>query len=1455
MISPGDPLWKFCGFANGSSFHFKYIIDEDKKTFTPCAEFGAVVGQSIPLLFCIAYSFAFVSVSSLDAFAKTIAVKKTFERYSTTDIRNIFIIRAIICLLCSASMLISLFYSLLTPHHIKTIQLIEYGFVSIVWFMFSILWMYSAKYKSWTRSTLLHISTFFGSKVFHEILVNRWIFFGFWDPRTQLILMVCILHAVFTAVNIIEFIKHRRANTHQPLDDYVHLSEGADEDAGLFSKIFFCWTNDLIKKGARKQLNSIHDIFNLPPSLQVATVEYEMVENSPTLYSDGQPYSLKMSLYHTFGLQFFLLGILRIASDIFTFGGPILLHLLVVALESSDSYKECFLFAGLMVLTSFLAAITSNNFNYYIQKICLKVRAATVTSIYDRLLRVPMFEVSKFSSGKIINFVSTDVDRIVNFFNSFHSFWSLPVQMCVALYLLYKEIGMAFLSGVVSAIILVPINKCITNKIGEMSEKLMHAKDQRIKLTSEMVEGIRIVKMSSWEHQFEKKIAKLRKRELYYLKIRKYLDALCVYLWASAPLLITVSILSTYTLVLHEKLTAAKVFTALALVNILIMPLNAFPWVINGLVEAVVSLKRLEWFFKLNVVDFWNIYSVNRERNSLLSVKSGGFAWGPTSFSVKNINFDGNKGSIIGISGDLGSGKSTLLHGLLGETISNCDYVRISQALVNEGFGYLGQERWLCRGTVKDNILAGKPFDEKWYKTVLEITCLQHDIMLMPGGDSYEISDNGSTLSGGQRTRVALARTFYQDNSVILLDEPFASLDRKVADTIWLKAFEMLREKGKLIIVATHDLSLLSKANEVLVINKEGYVIKKGSPSEVLPDHEKVFLSDNFETVETEIGLERVLQQDEEKQSGTVKANIYGAYAYATGPILSVLVLISLSFMQISKNGADWWLSRWTENQSNLTEPATMEQLLLKKREPTYLEGSDWDRSLYFLMIYCIIAAGNTFFTLIRAYLFAHGGIVAAKTLHKNLLHKLLQTSTAWWDRTPAGRVINRLCADVYTVDDNLPFQFNILLASLFNLIGALTISLMGLPFLSVLLIILFFIYFFIQKYYRLTTVELKRLSSLSLSPFYSHLNDTVNGLVTIRAQRLSERFTHLMRAHLTTNIRAQFSSLAASQWLAIRLSLIAVAVVAGISVAAILQHKITNVDSGLVGLAITYALSMTSLLNGLLGSFIETEKEMVSVERIQEYIDELPVEKDGEDAKRVGNILGRISFNSVSLRYDRGSPLALDNFSLKIEPGEKVAICGRTGSGKSTIFQTLLRTVKYESGHVLIDDHDINNVPFSQLRSIIAIVPQHPFIFSGTLFENLTVGCPEIERSRVTRILMSESPLDALLHRTGGLDGMIEEGGKNLSFGEKQVISICRLLLAEPKIVLIDEATSHLDASAHQLMISSIWDHFPLTTVISIVHNTSNLGIYDKVVEVDRGMVVKITKKNSRVNLNIIND
>uniref|UniRef100_A0A914YMM3 Uncharacterized protein n=1 Tax=Panagrolaimus superbus TaxID=310955 RepID=A0A914YMM3_9BILA len=751
------------------------------------------------------------------------------------------------------------------------------------------------------------------------------------------------------------------------------------------------------------------------------------------------------------------------------------------------------------------------------------------------------------------------------------------------------------------------------------------------------------------------------------------------------------------------------------------------------------------------------LYALIEGEGKMLQIDKSTFSWSDSSsHSVKDVEITGTQGSIIGVIGPVGAGKSTLLLGILGETeLDGSDStsflergsIRIPQRCINEGFAYVGHECWLRRGSVKENILCGSPFQANLYNAVIRATALEHDIEKMPNKDEYQIGDDGTTLSGGQRARLALARALYQDSDVYLLDDPLSSLDVKVGSFIWENCIEkFLKQRGKLVIIATHHTEYLAKADELICLNVDGKIIKSGNPIEVLKSAEVTpFLTVQNEEIsilsdENPIlfdSTEPVIVAEEESRAGTVKLGVYWSYLRATGYALSIAIASSIIIMQISKNLSDAWLSKWTVNSTTnenytfdkeYTVPVIFKDLSypLGERSSLPIKDEDWDRTKYFLTVYVILAAINTLITLIRAFLFALGGIISARKLHQKLLKVVLNSKLAWWDETPWGRVVNRLCSDIYTIDDSLPFQLNICLASLVNLIGALIITSVALPFLIPFIIGLFIVYYFIQRYYRYTTCDVKRLTSLSLSPLYSHITDTVTGIVTIRAHRFVERFSLILNERLGANLRAQFSSLAASQWLSVRLQLLGVVMISLIAFMSVIEIRLHYVETGLIGLAITYALSMNNLLNSLLCSFIDTEKELVAVERVSDYIEDVPLEDTNQQQEDVDKFLycrtikGQINFASVSLRYGPGLPWALKNITLTIDPGQRVAIIGRTGAGKSSIFQALLRAHPIETGKIFIDSTiDLGNLELKAVRSIFGIVTQSPFIFSGTVREN----------------------------------------------------------------------------------------------------------------------------------------
>ncbi|XP_051239634.1 ATP-binding cassette sub-family C member 10 [Dicentrarchus labrax] len=1298
----------------------------------------------------------------------------------------------------------------------------------------------------------------------------------------------------------------------------------AEDESGCVSRLFYLWLSPLLRRGQRGELNRPADVYHLPRKLRTSVVcryfhqcweacrrgaavgngqdqwprpvSRNLLSGSWSSHYQEEPLELQGDvgllrvLHKAFGLRYYILGVLKVVVNMLSFAGPLLLSSLVNFMEEEGAPVSTGVWCALgLFATTLLSSVLRNIFVFEVSKVALSARAALVSAIYGKALQVSGSSLAGFTLGEVVNLMSTDSDRVGNFFNSFHELWSMPFRFIITLYLLYLQVGVAFLGGLGVALLLVPFNKFLASRILSNNKQMLRCKDSRVKLMTEILFGIRVIKFYNWEPHFTQKVADCRKQELSHLKAIKYLDAMCVYTWAALPVVISILTFVTYVLLGHQ-LTAAKVFTTLALVGMLIIPLNSFPWVLNGILEAKVSLERIQRFFKLTNQDLQAYYALVTPEDTQTSIllSQGTFSWqGPDapkegetdtgaaegSLLLQGLSLHITKGSLVVVVGKVGCGKSSLLAALTGELSRLSGVVYVADREV--GFGLASQEPWIQHASVRDNILFGKDYDPAFYQTVIEACALSDDLNVLPNGDRTEVGENGVTLSGGQKARLALARAVYMDKDIYLLDDPLAAVDTDVAEHLMKKCImELLR--GKTRILCTHRIEFVDKA-DIVVLMDNGTIVKTGTPAEILPlveavpkkrkNDQNMKEKDGVEQEEEESGSSPDLCADddpdlsgaEQKQVGGLAWRVYQTYWVAVGGVLAASILMSLLLMQASKNISDWWLSHWISELKNNSSTRTngsssgafsSPHLLLfspgglmsplSSSMQTFPSSNVSSDVTFYLTVYSFIAATNTVFTALRAFLFAYGAICAATAIHNRLLDRVLKATVTFFDTTPMGRVLNRFSSDLYSVDDSLPFILNILLATMFNLLGMLVVISYGLPWVLVPLLPLSLFYHRTQHFYRHTSRELKRLCSLTLSPLYSHFSETLTGLGTIRASGSSARFQLENARRLEQNQRCLFLSNAAMQWLDIRLQMIGVAVVTGLGVIAVIQHQFNSVDPGLVGLSLSYALSITSLLSGLIFSFTQTEMQLVSVERTEEYSTGLPTEPQHQNTQLPPEWpeQGWLEFRDVVLAYRVGLPNALDGVSLVVRPGEKVGIVGRTGSGKSTLFLALFRMVELNQGQILLDGMDIGTVGLAQLRSRLAIIPQDPFLFSGTIRENLD-PCGRHPDQQLLEVL-DQCHLSPVVNRMGGLDAEVGERGKSFSVGQRQLLCLARALLTRAKLLCIDEATASVDQKTDKLLQQTIREKFQDKTVLTIAHRINTIMDCDRVLVMHAGKVVE---------------
>lgn len=492
------------------------------------------------------------------------------------------------------------------------------------------------------------------------------------------------------------------------------------------------------------------------------------------------------------------------------------------------------------------------------------------------------------------------------------------------------------------------------------------------------------------------------------------------------------------------------------------------------------------------------------------------------------------------------------------------------------------------------------------------------------------------------------------------------------------------------------------------------------------------------------------------------------------------------------------------------------------------------------LCIFCII---NSALTLVRAFSFAFGGLRAAVQVHNTLLNKLIDAPVQFFDQTPGGRILNRFSSDLYTIDDSLPFILNILLANFVGLLGIAVILSYVQVFFLLLLLPFWFIYSKLQFFYRSTSRELRRLDSVSRSPIYATFTETLDGASTIRAFKSEDFFMEKFIEHVTLYQRTSYSEIIASLWLSLRLQLLAAVIISFVAMMAVIgSHDYLPISfgtPGLVGLALSYAAPIVSLLGSFLTSFTETEKEMVSVERALQYMDIPQEELGGSQSLNLDwPFQGTIEFQNVTMRYMPSLPPALHGISFTVAGGMKVGVVGRTGAGKSSILNALFRLTPIYSGCIVVDGLDITDVPVRDLRPRFAVVPQSPFLFEGSIRDNLD----PFQMNNDLKIwdILEKCHVKEEVESAGGLDIHVKESGSSFSVGQRQLLCLARALLKMSKVLCLDECTANVDTKTASVLQSTIFSECRAMTVITIAHRISTVLNMDNILVLDRGNLVE---------------
>ena len=857
--------------------------------------------------------------------------------------------------------------------------------------------------------------------------------------------------------------------------------------------------------------------------------------------------------------------------------------------------------------------------------------------------------------------------------------------------------------------------------------------------------------------------------------------------------------------------------------------------------------------------------------------------------TLVDLSFTLPQGGLVGIGGPVGSGKSTLLSALVG------DVPRLQgRCVVRGSIALCTQEPWIQNKTLRDNILFGLPYDDTFYHQVLSACALRADLEQLSAGDATEIGERGVNLSGGQKARVALARACYARASVVLLDDVLSAVDAEVGAHLVAQCITgLLRQRGALVVFVTHHLHWLHECDHVLMLDEAGKVKAQGPPASMvsLPranssgklsrdssvgsgldaqgEGENGANGSGGEATKSKPVADKAKpagagdnakgkqMSEEDRERGTVSRSVWLLYARALGTWnVSVGLFGAAVVSQALVFGSSFWLGVWAgdlaPNTTTVIINGTKHVEMITKGSPFHeiSGGQPW----FYLGVYVAAALVSALCILLRSVLLAYASVSAGRRIHDDAVRAVFASPASFFDVTPLGRIINRFSGDVQKVDTALASSLSQFVSYSVSLVCTLAIIVVNSLFILLSLPPLGIAYLYTSSYYRNSAREVQRLESISKSPIYASFQEALNGASSIHAYAANSRFEESNRKNNDYNLRANYISLAANRWLTVRLELYSNILLFLTALLAVLEAMQTaSLDesdpqvrtaaalrASAAGLALTYAPGLTDTLNFLIRQLTLLETQMVSVERLANYAHLSPegTEKPLE-VPPAWPTQGAIVFRDVVMGYRAGLPDVLKGMALSIGAGEQIGIVGRTGAGKSSILVCLYRLAELRSGAITIDGLDLARVPLPTLRARLAIIPQDPVLFTGTLRSNLdpTDLCTDEELWAAMRQAGMEAPMK---QHPDGLKRPIEERGGNLSMGQRQLLCLCRALLRKARVLVLDEATASVDMESDALIQQTLQHNMSGTTVLTIAHRLETIMHCDRVVVMHEGRVAE---------------
>ncbi|XP_055317503.1 probable multidrug resistance-associated protein lethal(2)03659 isoform X2 [Sitodiplosis mosellana] len=1267
------------------------------------------------------------------------------------------------------------------------------------------------------------------------------------------------------------------------------------ESANLISILLFGWSIPFFKAAYNRTLDS-NDVC-VPLREDLSCVLGDRLERNWQVECNKMKNPLLLrAIAKTFWFEIVFMGFLCFMNlCVFQLTLPLCIGEFVsyFRTNSIQSRDDVLKYGTVIILLTIMSGLCYVHYYFYGRYYGMRIRVAVCSLIYRKTLQLSQRALSETSPGKLINLLSNDVSRFDFLCTFLHLLWMAPMMTVIATYILWTEVRWAGVIGVAVIFCIVPIQGYLGKFAASIRFKIATRTDERVRFMDEIISGVQVIKMYSWEKAFAQLVAVARRSELKIILKNGYVRAAFMTLnLFTSRLALFCSVLSIILLYGRENITVSKVFMMSSMFSAISYGMSySFARSVTEVGDSLVTFRRLQTFLQYEEIgdfdcdnsgsvekseskEFGTTQKQKASKDTAISMKNVSAGWRdhlkPTNtskskatyndhgampnefkpFMLQDIDLELPKGKLIFVIGSVGAGKSTLFQVLLRELPLICGSI----IRINGSISYASQQSWIFNHNLKQNITFGQPLDQSRYDAVVRCTALEKDFEQLPAGDLTVVGENGSGLSGGQKSRINLARAIYRRSDIYLIDDPLSAVDTHVQSQIFTECIGpngFLAKQQSTRVLITHQIHFLTDADWIIVL-KDGKIETQGDYDHVLNsgvdlasllktnEEENIkkceikklslkkseIIMDNSKNIPPQSIANESLQQKgvveeetelleklEASSKGQIKGSLIVNYFKASKrPFCLLYLMLSFVLVQILAGSADVFVSRWIRNEETKTQI-----MRLNNQTASNLDLNNWSTELY-TCIYGGIMCALLIIAVTRSISYYHVCMAASQNMHDSMFRGIISTTMRFFNVNPSGRIMNRFSKDMGSTDEALPKVMLDAIQLNLSTIGAIIVTIFADTRLIIPVICLSFSFFLARRIYLKSSTNIKRMEGITKSPIFNHISATLSGLPTIRANQAERALRDEFDRHQDLNTGTWY-----------------------MGAAIIYFFVLVNEDAtgDRVGLAITQSVALMSWLQFGVKQSAEVTNQLVSVERILEYC-QLKPEKQPEIPVRVLSTWpanGKIEFKNVFYRYSVDSDAVLRGLSFVVKPQEKISVVGRTGAGKSSLVHAIFRLAEVE-GDILIDDVNASSVELSVLRSRISIIPQEPTLFSGTLRRNLD-PFEQYSDDAIWKAL-DDVELKEFVSKNNGLSMPVLAHGQNFSTGQRQTLCLARAILRKNKIIILDEATANLDLRTDEMIQRTIRSKFADSTVITIAHRLNTVIDSDRVLVMDAGVAVE---------------